>query len=289
MFGSFIHGKDKVTDTVLDNLKTWALVASDQLTPALKSYSDSLLFYYLGHLAIKQTNKPILEIGVGGSTHLLHELSVNNNQEYYIVDINSNNIDQYTDIPYFSKDTIKKLLINSLSMKDADLPTLSYVHIDGDKNFIVTKNDLEYAASKLAPMGIICQDDYGNNKWPGVTLAVQAMINECKLELLFIGDSSCWLVKKQDHRDWIFLLENDDEFNSLRYLLQIQSSKNQFFLPEYLWMNSAFSNSNYTVTQSQVEYYKTLLNYNHDSYLRMPYSTQSQIGYWLSQYLKENN
>ncbi len=275
-----------MSETVLDKLKSWSLVSSNQLIPALKSYADSILFYYLGYLAVKQIPGPLLEIGVGGSTHLLHELSTNTNQEFYVVDINSSNIDRYIDVDYFLKDNIKKLPIDSLLLTQDNLPMLSYIHIDGSKDFNVTKNDLEYAASKLSPMGIICQDDYGNNKWPNITLAVKSMIDQSDLELLLVGDSSCWLIRKQDHNDWINILNDDIEFSYLRYLLQIHPSRYLSFSPEYFWMNATHFDSDIGpldfLSASQLDYYKILLENETTGYLRMPYYSQSQIGWWLS-------
>ena len=133
-------------------------------------------------------------------------------------------------------------------------------------------------------MGLICQDDYGNNKWPTITSAVHTLINENVLEILFVGDSSVWLTNKEDHAKWIAVLRNDSEFNILSKFLNVGSSNTMSSpTPEYLFMNffkNNFSSINYIEYH---QYYKTLICYNNSNYLQLPYKMQSQLGRAINQ------
>ena len=271
---------------ILDG-KTYVKDDKSTISPALKSYNDTLLFYYIGHLAIKISRADILEIGIGGSTYPLRELSANFNCTLYVNDIDPERLDQYCDVVNGINDTkTKKVLKSSVVLKSSDITTLGYVHIDGDKNYWITLNDLEFSYANLSPMGVICQDDYGNNKWPTVTNAVNTMIANNKLEMLFVGDSSAWLTRKEDHAAWINILDEDFEFGLLKELLSIHSSTEVLeFNPNYFFMNSRI-HSNTMLSASadtskldcKIPYYVELINNPRNLYLKMPYVIQSMTG-----------
>ena len=184
--------------TTLDKCDFIHLVSSNKLDPAGKTYSDSLLFYYLGQVAISNTISDMLEIGVGGSTSILHELSAKHNSLLYLNDIDISRVNQYcNDLPLqLANSKYKKLIFDSTKLTN-DMQ-LGYVHVDGSKHYEITVSDLSIAVENLVDMGLICQDDYGNNKHPAVTRAVQSLINDGKLTMLCVGDSSAWLCKPGD-------------------------------------------------------------------------------------------
>jgi len=271
--------------TTLDKCDFIHLVSSNKLDAAGKTYSDSLLFYYLGQVAISNTISDMLEIGVGGSTSILHELSAKHNSLLYLNDTDISRVNQYcSDLPLqLANSKYKKLIFDSTKLTN-DMQ-LGYVHVDGSKNYEITVSDLSIAVENLVDMGLICQDDYGNNKHPAVTRAVQSLINDGKLTMLCVGDSSAWLCKPGDYKEWIDLLYYDDEFNLLKELLNISNSYYLGDIPEYLYMNAInqidisdigidnINNSSYRMT-----YFNTIISNDCDRYLTMPFVSQSTIG-----------
>jgi hypothetical protein len=273
-------------DTVLDKCKFLALCQSDgiqqRIVPtSLKTYADTLLFYYLGHLSINYTSKNILEIGIGGSTIPLKELAGNHSKTLYLCDPDKYRMDllikESPSIPNPELVSILDLsnnLKNHVSVNDK----MGYIHIDGDKNFLVNCNDLRFAQEHLAAGGIICQDDYGNNKWPTVTNAVHANLDN--LEILLVGDSSVWLTSKEHHQFWINYLNQDQEFNFLKEFLNIHSSSKLLgFVPEYFFMNGLLKIiRDKELPDERTKYFVTLFKYASSEYLKMPYGPQSTIG-----------
>lgn len=273
-------------NTILDKCKFLALCQSDGLQQrvvptSLKTYADTLLFYYLGYLSVKHTEQDILEIGIGGSTVPLKELAGNYNKTLYLCDPDKQRMDLVTeDTLLLPSPTMVPILDLSNNLNDY-MPVdskLGYIHIDGDKNFLVNCNDLQFAYKHLAAGGIICQDDYGNNKWPTVTNAVHANLDN--LEILLVGDSSVWLTTKEYHSFWIERLKQDQEFNLLREFLNIHSSSKLLgFTPEYFFMNGLLSIiRDVDLPGTRSDYYVTLFKYASSEYLKMPYGPQSTVG-----------
>jgi hypothetical protein len=267
--------------------KTYVDVDKSSISPALKSFNDTLLFYYLGYLAIKNTQADILEIGIGGSTYPLRELSANLDCILYVNDIDPGRLDRYCNSVNGINDTkTKKVLKSSTALTSSDVTPLGYVHIDGDKKYSITLNDLKFSYANLSPMGLICQDDYGNNKWPTVTNAVNAMVDRNEFEILFVGDSSAWLTRKDDHAAWISLLNQDFEFGLLKELLSIHSSSEVLaFTPTYFFMNSCLYSTTMlsasvdtSKLDTKIPYYNKLIGYSKNLYLKMPYVEQSMTG-----------
>lgn len=270
--------------TILDKCKFLAICQSDgiqqRLVPtSLKTYADTLLFYYLGYLAVKYSSQSILEIGIGGSTVPLKELASKCNTTLYLCDPDKQRIDLLlTAQPEINNPEMVPIVESSINLDAHINHKLSYIHIDGDKNFLTNCKDLQFSASHLADHGIICQDDYGNNKWPTVTNAVHASLDG--LEFLLVGDSSAWLVKKEAHKFWIDILKNDLEFNLLREFLNIHSSKKLLgHTPDYFFMNGLLDIfRDFDLPEDRLSYYVTLFKYASTEYLRMPYGPQSTVG-----------
>lgn len=268
---------------IINNLQFLKYVRKNKIMPALKTYADTLLFYYLGHLALHHGKGNILEIGVGGSTYALRELSMNTQSEFYAVDNEPSRIHDFiNDDEFFSNSMTQAICIASTDLNSVTLKNISYVHIDGDKNYQIAAKDLSYAMDNLSSMGIICQDDYGNNKWPSITSAVHDLINDKKFQLLMVGDSSAWIVRKDDYENWMKILYLDKEFVFLRKFLNIADSSLALeHNPSYFFMNffkNPYLNSNEITDKQEIEYYRCLEKYNHKTYLKMPYVIQSQPG-----------
>lgn len=264
-------------ETILD--KVQFLDYGKTYEPCLKSYADTLWFYYLGYLSTIHSTGEILEIGVGGSTVPLRELAKNTNKKFYTIDIDPVRTEHYCKVTNLG-DT-QKIICASQEVDPNSLPLLCYAHIDGDKN--ITKPDLELMLANLSPMGIICQDDYGNNKHPMVTISVHRMIEEGKLVLLFVGDSSCWLVRKEDHYRWMDIFNNDFEFLLLSMLLNVRVCDLNRIPIEcypYVWMTAFAPTPRFSEEKkhSYRKYFEFLLSKQGPRYLKMPYTGQSEVG-----------
>lgn len=271
-------------NTILDKCKFLEVCQSDgiqqRLVPtSLKTYADTLLFYYLGYLAIKYSSGNVLEIGIGGSTVPLKELSSKCNKTLYLCDPDRQRMDALlAQQPGITNPYTSSIVDISDNLENYIDEKLSYIHIDGDKNFLVNCKDLNFSVKHLTEYGIICQDDYGNNKWPTVTNAVHSSMND--LEFLVVGDSSAWLVKKEAHKFWVDILKNDLEFNLLREFLNIHSSHKLLgYSPEYFFMNGLLNIfRDMELPSDRANYYVSLFKYASPEYLRMPYGPQSTIG-----------
>lgn len=275
-----------MNSTVLDKAKIFNCVHSGsrpiEISASLKSYADTLLFYFLG---VHCAHSNILEIGLGGSSYLLRDIAAQCQKQLWLVDNELEAIENYgSKSDLFTNELLKTIYQDSqdFARELASDQKFSYIHLDGGKEFYQVHNDLELAINHLDNYGIICQDDFGNNKWPTVTNCVYQLMQEHELEFLIIGDSSCWLVKKADKPLWIQYLSQLEEFNLLQELLSIASSKilqdnaNYFFLSTNCFRLGTL---HYQGDQSsRLAYFSKLLKNNDRKYLKMPYENQSQIG-----------
>lgn len=257
---------------MISQAKFLRLVNELGLTPSLKSYADTLLFYKMGQLACDCSDGDILEIGVGGSTYPLFELSEYSKRTLILVDNNEDNLHaQQTD--YFENAKVVRQHIDSQDLLLS--PRLAYCHIDGNKKYDVTRSDVHFCLLSLSENGIICQDDYGNSKWPEVTSVIHDLVHEGYCKIVMIGDSSAWITKPEYYDYWMALLSEDLEIEFLHPFLGLDIDSRQ----TYYYRNMR-DMKQYTYKE-KVEVFETLLSYESDGYLQMPYTRQSQIGYWL--------
>jgi len=256
---------------VTNNAKFTKLVSEGKIDSALKSYSDSLWFYYLGYLAGSLNKGDFFEIGVGGSTHVLSELSELLDRHFHIVDSEFARLTEFSNNKYFSNAKNVRYNISSTDLANQKNNKLIYCHIDGDKSYNVATSDLEFCLANLSTNGIICQDDYGNNKWPMVTDVIQQFCNAGKCKLLLVGDSSCWVTLPEYYDYWHNVFDQDYEFKLLSKFLNVVKNEN------YLYMNSTYQPMPET-TANELDYFDSLLQYESTAYLQMPYSSQSTPG-----------
>lgn len=238
--------------TVLDQLR---FVSNLKYKPR-KTLADTLLLYYLGLLAVQETNQAILEIGVGVSTGALEELANTTNQSLYAVDFDQERLNTFCS-------TATKCICKSSLELDKDTGILGYAHIDGEKNYPTTINDIEYAVSHLSRRGIICVNAYGVPAWPTVVHAVNDSMIRHNLSILFVGDAGVWLTRKEDHAFWLEQLAKDVEFNLLAPYLNIHSSTSLHYTPEHYFMNSIYPTGmlNDVEPNQNRQYYTTLNTY----------------------------
>jgi hypothetical protein len=268
-------------ELTLQNLQFLELAMRDKILPSLKTYADTLLFYYLGHLALENTEGLLSEIGVGGSTYALRELSEKKQRTLYVIDKDQCRVDDFVlEQRFFKNAKIQNLVIDSLTLRNLNLSNMSYVHLDGDKNYEICHSDLDWAMTSLAPMGMICQDDYGNNKWPTITSITHELMIKKDFSFLMIGDSSAWLVRSEDRIRWLKILQEDREFNALIPYLNVASSKSIDHRPIYYFMNYFKTQDlkNTKISKEMIYYYKNLDRFNTADYLQMPYKIQSEVG-----------
>jgi hypothetical protein len=255
------------------------LVKQEKIIPSLKSYSDSLLFYYIGNLAVTNNAGSLFEIGVGGSTYPLVELSEQHHRKFVVVDIDATRLHNFANLEIFKEAELEHYHINSNKLPATSITDLLYCHIDsfGSKDYNTTIGDLEFCIKHLVFNGLICQDDYGNNKCSTVTDAVQTMIHTGQLVMLLVGDSSCWLTKPEYYDYWMEQFATDKEFTILAPFLNIRQSDQLHKHPNYLFMQAIAPPESVT-DNAILNFYNSLLNFNHEKYLQMPYQDLSMIG-----------
>ena len=267
----------RLVDMILQDVEFLELVKRGRVERCLKSYADSLLFYWFGMQAVKTTSGDLLEIGPGGSTWPLMEISERTGRRLSVVDYDPDILVPYRESGFFHGADMDLILCDSDELDTTSgIRGLCYAHIDGSKDYNTNRHDLEFCWGNLKPMGLICQDDYGNNKWPTVTDSVWYMLNKGILRRLFVGDSSAWLCRTEDYHAWINILRSDREFGVLRNFLQIQSSANLSHEPQYYFMHASFQNmkddQKYHLDNVQdIEYCRNLLSLETTDYLQMPY------------------
>jgi hypothetical protein len=271
---------------IIDNTKFLKLANQFKIDCALKSYSDTLLFYYLGYLASKNTGD-ISEIGVGGSTYALIELADQMNKTFFVFD---NDIERVERIKTYSQWPEAKLTImieDSEKLPSyAGIPKFAYSHLDGSKHFNIAMSDLEFYLDHLAVNGLICQDDYGNNKWPTITDAIKQLEHNNKIKIIMIGDSSIWITAPEYYEYWMEILHNDYEFSLLSALCNVVNSRVLNKLPEYFLMQPILCETKLTsrmylldnYTKEEQDYFNNLLELDLIQYLQMPYRDQSAVG-----------
>lgn len=275
---------------VMDQCEFLSLIQQSQIKAPLKSYVDSILFYYLGYLALTQTDGALSEIGTGGSTYPLMELSHKYHREFLLFDINAGRIERFCEQNHWPKTKLIKITVNSVDLHNrSDLPEFSYCHIDGSKNLNTTKSDLRFYLDRISHNGLICQDDYGNNKWPTVTDAVQDLQYNGELKLLVIGDSSAWITLPKYYDFWMDVLCQDREFALLRSVCNIVDSAQLDRHPRYYFVQSCLSSSVLDGhTEDEKKYFARLTALEPitpvkgGGYLKMPYPSQGAVGTALS-------
>jgi hypothetical protein len=272
-------------ELVSHRAKFLQLVKQGLIIPPLKSFADSVLYYYLAHLALTNTQGNLFEIGVGGSTYVLTELSETHQRKFIVNDINQQRLNLYSNQDIFPTALIENHVISSLKLGTTGIGNLSYCHLDGSKDYKIALNDLQFSTQQLSVNGLICQDDYGNNKWPTVTDAVQTMIESKELIMLLVGDSSAWLTRPEYYDYWMQQFATDYEFKLLAEFLNMENSTDLHKHPNYLFMNAPVPDGQpKDLDNTVLNFYNTLLEATHDTYLQMPYREQSMPGIQFRQY-----
>jgi len=269
---------------IVDQAKFLKLSAQKKITCCLKSYCDTILFYYLGYLSLLLGDGDLSEIGVGGSTFTLTELSELSNRVFFVFDKNKEQLTTYTDTSYWPDSNLELFQVDSKDLDYRNFPKFSYCHIDGSKNFKITLSDLRFYLNNLSKNGLICQDDYGNNKWPTIVDAIKTLEHNNEIKIVIVGDSSVWITKPEYYDFWMNTLDTDPEFFLLKALCNIANSKALNKTPNYFFLQSYFNKnllSNFS--KSEQEYFSKIKSMTALEYLKMPYASQSTLGLALEQ------
>jgi len=190
-----------------------------------KTGVDWFLFCYF----LDKFNQTILEIGVGngGSTFSAVALS----SDVTVIDSwdhgwAKENVD---DVLSMLNKKVKFINSRSEVVTVDDLEQYSFIHLDANKTYNETINDLTLC-SKICS-GIICVDDYMNSMWPEVTWAVDDFIKQTpSWRKIFIGNHQ------------IFLSSASVNINNIKHLIvdfPIISQNNIFYItygqfPDYV-------------------------------------------------------
>jgi Methyltransferase domain len=67
-----------------------------------------------------------------------------------------------------------------------DDASFDWVYVDGDHTYDAVKSDLELYRPKVKPGGLICGDDYGSDRWPGVARAVDENVKSAAVDTVWI-------------------------------------------------------------------------------------------------------
>lgn len=156
-----------------------------------KTGVDWYLFYYF----LKLTKKmPAIEFGVGNGGSLI--TMVDTNLDVTAVDNWAYNWKKEDIASILSKldKTVTWIDHDSTSLSADSLKTYGFVHLDANKSFDGTINDLNLA-SKITN-GIICVDDYMNSLWPEVTWAVDTWLATNDWHRVLVGNHQVFLSKK---------------------------------------------------------------------------------------------
>lgn len=268
--------------TQTDRAVFLSLVAQSIIPPCLKSYSDTLLFFYLGYMASSHPGS-FLEIGVGGSSYPLIEISKLTQKRLHLVDTDNHSLERITDCSMLDSNLVTAWCMPSDKLCSKNIDDLVYCHIDGSKNQVVAKSDLEFCLKHLAPMGLICQDDYGNNKWPTVTALIHDMIQQKLAQIVLIGDSSIWITRPEFHHGWMQCIKQDAEMTLLAHFVNMCSARDILETNEdYYFLNAMTTEHVYFDNRECLDYFDRLLSNHQGNYLDMPYPDQSDPGYFMA-------
>lgn len=268
------------TATVLDCSDFLGMVSGREIVPPLKTWSDTLLFYLLGMVASEVCDGDIMEIGVGGSTYPLCEIAMKQSKNMHLVD--NEDLHRIDDFIHerWAGDHIKKYRINSTALSCSSIPTTCYVHIDGGKRYSVTMSDIKLSSKILGSMGLICQDDYSNSRWPEVTFAVHDALHQGCLRMLIVGDSSAWLCRSEDHSKWCQIIKTHHEISMLSGLVNLVHRTSEENPNGWFFMNGVIAKQHRVVAN---DYHARIsLHGFSEKYLILPYPQQSRPGSGLS-------
>ena len=239
-------------------MKIFELVHDDLVPAPLKTYADSILFYEFGRSA---PQGKLFEIGVGGSTYLMLQLAEDLDVPFYLCDVDQSKIDEYMKWQHHWHCAEIHIL-----NEDSDEIELNekfvYLHLDGSHTYNKTINSINWSINHLKENGLICIDDYGNNKHPEVTRATHDLIQQNIVKMIMVGDSSCWVTTPEYYEHWLNVIEN----------------KMTGYIKDLLGISWVKPGKYYYRQAHHAKPVETELhNYNSNRYLQMPYPEQTDI------------
>ena len=138
-------------------------------------------------------NQPMLEVGVGRGGSAI-AMSHHTNQ-LELIDSWDQTWDKKSVQDIFDKYSIHVKFIDGKSKNIKVDRTYSFIHLDANKSYEGTLNDLEKYSQYCS--GVICVDDYMQSMWPEVTHATDNFVRWSDWNRILIGNHQVFLCKKK--------------------------------------------------------------------------------------------
>ena len=153
----------------------------------------NLDWYLFDQMMSDYHNQPMLEVGVGrgGSAIAMSE----HTNKLELIDSWDQTWDKKSVQDIFDKYSIPVKFIDGKSKNIKVDSTYSFIHLDANKSYEGTLNDLEKYSQYCS--GVICVDDYMQSMWPEVTHATDNFVRWSDWNRILIGNHQVFLCKKK--------------------------------------------------------------------------------------------
>ena len=153
----------------------------------------NLDWYLFDQMMSDYHNQPMLEVGVGrgGSAIAMSE----HTNKLELIDSWDQTWDKKSVQDIFDKYSIPVKFIDGKSKNIKVDSTYSFIHLDANKSYEGTLNDLEKYSQYCS--GVICVDDYMQSMWPEVTHATDNFVRWGDWNRILIGNHQVFLCKKK--------------------------------------------------------------------------------------------
>ena len=153
----------------------------------------NLDWYLFDQMMSDYHNQPMLEVGVGRGGSAI-AMSHHTNQ-LELIDSWDQTWDKKSVQDIFDKYSIPVKFIDGKSKNIKIDRTYSFIHLDANKSYEGTLNDLEKYSQYCS--GVICVDDYMQSMWPEVTHATDNFVRWSDWNRILIGNHQVFLCKKK--------------------------------------------------------------------------------------------
>ena len=153
----------------------------------------NLDWYLFDQILSDYYNQPMLEVGVGRGGSAI-AMSHHTNQ-LELIDSWDQTWDKKSVQDIFDKYSIPVKFIDGKSKNIKVDSTYSFIHLDANKSYEGTLNDLEKYSQYCS--GVICVDDYMQSMWPEVTHATDNFVRWSDWNRILIGNHQVFLCKKK--------------------------------------------------------------------------------------------
>lgn len=264
---------DSVENYILNRTKFLNMIKQGTIDPPdSMTLVDCLLFYYIGHMAVTKNHGKLLQIGVGGNTAPLLELSETHQVELAVIDIDQDRLSKYSNHDHFPRAIVKNNAMNCINLCQLYLENLLYCDIYGNPDYEIVLSSLKYCAENLGVNGLIYQDDFGNHRKRIVADAVYEMMYSGQLKMLVVGDRGAWLTRPEYYDYWMQIFATDSEFLAFSEYANLIPSEKVHKHPNYLSLKLWSENEKLPMaSDSLIDYYNHLLSYKNPKFVSLQY------------------